>query len=351
MILANIPTNVITGFLGAGKTTFIQALLKAKPEHETWAILVNEFGEIGIDASLMQGSDSVVIREVAGGCLCCAAGVPLQVAVTQLLAKAKPQRLVIEPTGLGHPQQIMQVLASSQFQQVLTLQSSCCVVDPRSLQDKRYREHETFLGQLASSDICLLSKADLWSDSLNVAAALALLPTELVPATRYQWSREQAIDNALLERLMQPSDVVKRQQSQPKMRRSASLMSTNVTTGLGVAIPSDDGVETSFDELGIIFKQQQAEGHFSYGWRFSADWAFAFQALMQWIESQPCERLKAVMITDEGIIAVNRLQQEMTLAEVDDAMESRLEIISQCSLDVEVLHQSLIQCRWLESYL
>ena len=98
-MIENIPTNIITGFLGVGKTTAITHLLKNKPEGERWAVLVNEFGEIGIDGSLIAGNDSeqsgVFIREVPGGCMCCTAGLPMQMALTMLLAKAKPDRLLI----------------------------------------------------------------------------------------------------------------------------------------------------------------------------------------------------------------------------------------------------------------
>ena len=102
-----VPTNIITGFLGVGKTSTILHLLENKPGNERWAVLVNEFGEIGIDGSLFEGQrgdkQGVVIREVPGGCMCCAAGLPMQVALNQLLVKARPDRLLIEPTGLGHP--------------------------------------------------------------------------------------------------------------------------------------------------------------------------------------------------------------------------------------------------------
>ena len=102
-----VPTNIITGFLGVGKTSTILHLLKNKPGRERWAVLVNEFGEIGIDGSLVEGrhgyEQGVVVREVPGGCMCCAAGLPMQVALNQLLVKARPDRLLIEPTGSGQP--------------------------------------------------------------------------------------------------------------------------------------------------------------------------------------------------------------------------------------------------------
>lgn len=65
-----VPTNIITGFLGVGKTTAILNLLKNKPENENWAVLVNEFGEIGIDGTLMT-DQGALIKEVPGGCMCC----------------------------------------------------------------------------------------------------------------------------------------------------------------------------------------------------------------------------------------------------------------------------------------
>ena len=84
--LSAVPTNIITGFLGAGKTSAILHLLKTKPVHERWAVLVNEFGEIGVDGSLFEGlygeQQSVFIREVPGGCMCCAAGLPTSCSAT-----------------------------------------------------------------------------------------------------------------------------------------------------------------------------------------------------------------------------------------------------------------------------
>ncbi len=86
MVIQNIPTNVITGFLGVGKTTAILHLLKSKPKTERWAVLVNEFGEIGIDGAIFKTAlgdqRGIFIKEVPGGCMCCAAGLPMQISLT-----------------------------------------------------------------------------------------------------------------------------------------------------------------------------------------------------------------------------------------------------------------------------
>ena len=65
-----IPTNLITGFLGVGKTTAIRHLISQKPPDERWAVLVNEFGEVGIDGAIIEaaGTDGVSVSEIAGGC-------------------------------------------------------------------------------------------------------------------------------------------------------------------------------------------------------------------------------------------------------------------------------------------
>ena len=94
-------TNLITGFLGSGKTTSILHLLAQKPADEKWAVLVNEFGEVGIDGALL--ADSGALLKDPGGCMCCVNGLPMQVGLNTLLRQGKPDRLLIEPTGLGHP--------------------------------------------------------------------------------------------------------------------------------------------------------------------------------------------------------------------------------------------------------
>ena len=103
-------TNLITGFLGSGKTTSILHLLAHKDPNEKWAVLVNEFGEVGIDGALLADSGAL-LKEIPGGCMCCVNGLPMQVGLNTLLRQGKPDRLLIEPTGLGHPKQILDLCA------------------------------------------------------------------------------------------------------------------------------------------------------------------------------------------------------------------------------------------------
>ena len=109
---ARIPTNLLTGFLGAGKTTSILHLLSAKPANEQWAVLVNEFGDVGIDQALIEGDspEDLAIQEVGGGCFCCTTAMNLPVVLHLLLSGRKVDRLLIETSGLGHPAGILDLL-------------------------------------------------------------------------------------------------------------------------------------------------------------------------------------------------------------------------------------------------
>ena len=95
-----IPVNLIAGPLGIGKTTTINHLLQERPANEKWAVLVNEYGLIGLDAALMDSEPEpaqpagVDIREVAGGCICCSAGLMFEVSLVTLLRR-RPARLLL----------------------------------------------------------------------------------------------------------------------------------------------------------------------------------------------------------------------------------------------------------------
>ena len=106
-----IAVHLITGFLGAGKTILITALIAQRPAGERWAVLVNEFGRIGIDQAAWAGTE-VLVKAVPGGCMCCAQNLPMQIALGQISSEPGITRLLIEPSGLGHPVQIRETLTA-----------------------------------------------------------------------------------------------------------------------------------------------------------------------------------------------------------------------------------------------
>jgi len=158
----NVPTNIISGFLGVGKTTAILNLFSQKPADERWAVLVNEYGKVGIDGAVYQ-ANGIAVKEIPGGCMCCAQGLPLQVAVNRLLAETKPQRLIIESSGVGHPGGVLKTLTGEGFKDVLKMKAGICLLDPRHLSDPAYQENELFNEQLQFSDVLLANKSDIAS--------------------------------------------------------------------------------------------------------------------------------------------------------------------------------------------
>ncbi|MEO5367325.1 MAG: GTP-binding protein [Magnetococcus sp. WYHC-3] len=157
-----VATHLIVGYLGVGKTTALLRLLSRRPAGETWAVIVNEFGQIGLDGALLEGqSTGIPVREVAGGCLCCQAGVSMRQTVTQLLRELRPRRLFIEPSGLGHPAGLMDMLSDEYLRPHIELKAVIGLVDPRYL--ARLSEVPLLHDQAQLADVLLASKSDLAS--------------------------------------------------------------------------------------------------------------------------------------------------------------------------------------------
>src|SRR5262245_40575024 len=148
-----IPTNLVTGFLGVGKTTAVIDLLKHRPAGSRWAVLVNEYGDVSIDGSMIEGEtpDGVSVREVGGGCVCCVSAPYLQVAIHFLLIDAKPERLLIETTGLGHPARLLDMLRRN-YADRLDVRATLGLVDPSDFARPEMRANPVFVDQIQLAD-------------------------------------------------------------------------------------------------------------------------------------------------------------------------------------------------------
>jgi len=161
-----IPAHVITGPLGSGKTTAIARLLAAKPLQQNWVVLLNEFSEAGVDtltvASAARGAFDV--RLVPGGCLCCAGEQDFRRNLHELVTLTRPDRILIEPSGLGHPGGIVDELLGHEAQGRLRLAGIVALVDPRRLVEGGLPPGSEALAQVEIADSLALSKADLATD-------------------------------------------------------------------------------------------------------------------------------------------------------------------------------------------
>ncbi|WP_018141673.1 MULTISPECIES: GTP-binding protein [unclassified Thioalkalivibrio] len=199
----DIPLNLITGFLGVGKTTAIRHLLAQRPEGEHWAVLVNEFGEIGVDGGLLADT-GVALEEIPGGCLCCVSAQMFTVGLNRLIRSQKPDRILIEPTGLGHPAQIIRTLTEPPYAGVLDLRATVTLMDARHLASPRHREHPNWQDQIALADVLLANKADLYSDddreALQTFVAAMPAPRPVVVETTHGRIEREWLDRPRLDR-------------------------------------------------------------------------------------------------------------------------------------------------------
>ncbi|USD67892.1 GTP-binding protein [Vibrio sp. SCSIO 43136] len=322
-----VPTNIITGFLGVGKTTAILNLMKAKPAGERWAVLVNEFGEIGVDGSLVKGQSSgeqqVFVREVPGGCMCCTAGVPMQIALNQLLTEAKPDRLLIEPTGLGHPKEVLEVLSSEHYRSVLSLQKNITLVDARNLSDSRYTSHDTFNQQIAIADTVIGNKTDLYQQG-DEQALRDYVARVSRPETKVLFAEQGVIP---LEEFNGASEGASyAPHHHHHHHHSEKVMAS----------------EQEIPECGYVKATNKGEGYHSVGWRFAPTKVFDRRKVVQLLVGLKAERMKAVFITSDGVFGYNLTKDGLTEAELDDCLESRIEVIAE---DIDpALESNLVTC-------
>lgn len=312
-----VPTNIITGFLGVGKTSAILHLLKTKPESERWAILVNEFGEIGVDGALIGGQSSedsgVFIREVPGGCMCCTAEEPMEVALNQLLSKARPDRLLIEPTGLGHPTEVLKVLSDQEYQGELSIQKVITLVDARQLSDIRFTEHETFIQQIAIADVVVGNKQDLYREwdygNLEQFVHKHGLPQVTITSTQ-----QGAIDTAYLEGA---SGAIAAEVASHDHEHHHDHNHQGIALDL---IPTHT--------KGYVQAINRGEGFESVGWRFTANQVFSHAKLFAVLISLEADRVKGVFNTDEGVFGYNIAGDSINQTPLQDCPDSRIEVIA-----------------------
>jgi G3E family GTPase len=156
-----IPVSVLTGFLGAGKTTLVNHILREQSEYK-FGLIINEIGEIGIDGQLVQTENEDVV-EMSNGCICCTIRKDLVKGIQKLLKREDLDYILIETTGIADPGPVAQTFLNvPQLQQYARLDSIITLVDAENVR-QQLEEAEVAREQIALADFILLNKTDLVS--------------------------------------------------------------------------------------------------------------------------------------------------------------------------------------------
>ena len=155
-----IPVNVITGALGVGKTSAIAKLLASKPANEYWVVILNEFTDAGIDALTLASAarGAYDVRVIPGGCLCCTGELDFRRTLRAIIAERRPERILIEPSGIGHPGGVLEEIRAQERGGALRLMSTIGLIDPKRL--AIFESEGVERDQLEVADVLLLAKSD-----------------------------------------------------------------------------------------------------------------------------------------------------------------------------------------------
>ena len=221
--LAKIPVTVITGFLGSGKTTLIRHLM-ANPQGKRLAILVNEFGTVGVDGDILKSCADANcpvenIVELANGCICCTVADDFIPTIEALMAlPVRPDHILIETSGLALPKPLLKAFDWPAIRSKITVDGVIALADAEAVAAGRFApnveavdaqrmadpslDHETplsevFEDQISCADIILMSKADLAGEA-GLAAARAVIVAESPRPIPILSMSEGIIDPALI---------------------------------------------------------------------------------------------------------------------------------------------------------
>ena len=205
--MAKTKVDIVSGFLGAGKTTFIKKLIGEAIQGEQTVLIENEFGEIGIDGGFLKDS-GVEIKEMNSGCICCSLAGDFATSLKEILTKFKPDRIIIEPSGVGKLSDVMKAVAD--VEEELEVEHNCAVTVVDVKKCKMYMKNfgEFFNNQIQFAGTIILSRADV-ADQKKIDEAVALIRNINPTATIITTPITELTGEKLLEVVESPVDLKK----------------------------------------------------------------------------------------------------------------------------------------------
>lgn len=185
-IMAASEIYIISGFLGAGKTTLIRKLLNESFQESNIALIENDFGDISVDAALMRDSN-IEVREMNSGCICCSISGDFINSVRELLEKFHPDKIIIEPSGVGKLSDIYKSCLDRRIQELARVKAKITVVDVNCC--KKYLDNfgEFFQDQIENADVIILSRTNEYPHKIEGALKLIKNLNAKAPVLSNPW--------------------------------------------------------------------------------------------------------------------------------------------------------------------
>ncbi len=326
--------DIVFGFLGAGKTTFIARILNEWDYKEKTVVLVNEFGEVGIDGELLSERGGNVV-EMPSGCICCTLQADFRVQLLDIMNNIKPERIIIEPTGVATISQVRSIVGAQLFEEAITEINDILVADATGFMEL-YKANRHFVeSQVENADIAILNKCDKVDRKramVTRSAISALNPEISVLTTQYG-----AVDKA--EYLLALSSA----RNFPKMRDKNPRSRDSAETGELIA-----GIDA---KAGLHFRENEDNlGYESYG-RVFQDASFDKEALERFfIEMNAPRSSLGDIVRAKGIFRVADKGMLMELASGEFSTQpaglcenTKVTVIGK-NLNREKLGEALEQC-------
>ena len=212
-----IKIDIISGFLGAGKTTFIKKLLEEAIAGEQVVLIENEFGEIGIDGGFLKDA-GIEIREMNSGCICCSLVGDFGKSLEEVLTKYRPERVIIEPSGVGKLSDVVSAVRDVAKNLDVVLNSAVTIVDANKCKMYMKNFGEFFNNQIENAGTIVLSRTDV-ADAAKVKQDIAMLREHNAEAVIVTTPVAQLDGKQLLEIIEKPDRMMADLMAEVEARR------------------------------------------------------------------------------------------------------------------------------------
>jgi G3E family GTPase len=210
---SKIKVDIISGFLGAGKTTFIKKMISEGFKEERIFVLENEFGKVGIDGAILESSN-IIVKELRSGCICCSPLLDFMNTLMEESEAIKPTRIIIEPTGVAKLTEVMAQLMDKGYEDLLEINIIATIVDVKKYKNYNLLRPEFLENQIRATRNIILSKVDTASEieiSKTIEAVKSINPKARIISDKWEdintedlievlEGRIAALDNAGIKR-------------------------------------------------------------------------------------------------------------------------------------------------------